>query len=358
MDFNEDLSAFHGPTLESQIAYTTKAISYILSLYPENTQILVLGHSMGGIVAASLLPSPNISAIITMSSPSNLAPVRFDSRIDRLYDKLKETLEHDETPILALCGGAKDLMISSESCILPKAANGAFRRTVFSSALEGSWSGVGHQEMVWCHQVRWRIARALLEMGKAATNAARGQVLDRWLRDGNLLPPFPLPYQEELNPTDLTSANIQETDTTSRLVSPRGSKVTLLPVRNDGSSQRITVVVAQGSISGVSPQNPIPLRVSVFLCEGERPTAALCSTLSPDVLRLIPSPGLGSIFPVPGEGSDESDGVVLFEALLPSSVRKSTWVVVKSTSGDGRGWVVADLNHTPPTVVETSTWCK
>ena len=39
MEFNEDLSAFHGSTLESQIAYTSKAISYILSLYPPGTDI-------------------------------------------------------------------------------------------------------------------------------------------------------------------------------------------------------------------------------------------------------------------------------------------------------------------------------
>jgi glycosylphosphatidylinositol deacylase len=61
VEFNEDLSALHGSTLESQISYTSHAISYILSLYPPNTKIIVMGHSMGGIVAASLLSHPKIS---------------------------------------------------------------------------------------------------------------------------------------------------------------------------------------------------------------------------------------------------------------------------------------------------------
>ncbi|GAW00800.1 PGAP1-domain-containing protein [Lentinula edodes] len=84
-DFNEDLSAFHGPTLKAQIEYCARAISYILSLYPPNTSIIIMGHSMGGIVATSLLPSKDISSIITMSTPHTLPPARFDQRVDEIY---------------------------------------------------------------------------------------------------------------------------------------------------------------------------------------------------------------------------------------------------------------------------------
>jgi glycosylphosphatidylinositol deacylase len=81
-------------------------------------------------------------------------------------------------------------MVPSESCILPEVQDViAYRRTVFSNALEGCWTGVGHQVVVWCHQVRWRVARAALELGAASTSAERGAVLDPWLRDGRL----PLP---------------------------------------------------------------------------------------------------------------------------------------------------------------------
>ncbi|KAG1782508.1 hypothetical protein EV702DRAFT_386529 [Suillus placidus] len=64
------------------------------------------------------------------------------------------------------------------------------RRTVFTSALEGAWTGVGHREMVWCHQmvrifcgyttrvtvvvyarlVTSLVARAALELGGANSN--------------------------------------------------------------------------------------------------------------------------------------------------------------------------------------------
>jgi len=113
-----------------------------------------MGHSMGGIVATSLLPSPNVSAFITMSTPHEIPPARFDRRIPAIYEHNKATLTIADTPILSLCGGATDLMVLSESCILPEVASmNVYRRTIFSSALEGCWT-VGHQVMVWCYQVR------------------------------------------------------------------------------------------------------------------------------------------------------------------------------------------------------------
>ena len=128
------------------MAYASSAISYILSLYPPDTSIIVMGHSMGGIVATSLLPSSNISAVITMSTPHQLPPARFDRRIASIYNNNRAALAASNTPILSLCGGATDLMVPSESCILPGVPNvvGVYRRTVFSSALEGCWTSIGH----------------------------------------------------------------------------------------------------------------------------------------------------------------------------------------------------------------------
>ncbi|THH33528.1 hypothetical protein EUX98_g695 [Antrodiella citrinella] len=110
VEFNEDLSAFHGTTLETEREYASRAIDYILSLYPANTSILILGHSMGGVVATSLLPHHNIAAIITMSTPYTLPPARFDRRIEGIFTRSLHSLTSDPTPILSLCGGATDLM--------------------------------------------------------------------------------------------------------------------------------------------------------------------------------------------------------------------------------------------------------
>ncbi|KAF7302057.1 GPI inositol-deacylase [Mycena indigotica] len=349
VEFNEDLSAFHGPTIEAQITYTARAIDYILSLYPPGTQIIVMGHSMGGVVATSLL-SPeynhtgNISTIITMSTPHKLPPARLDARIDAIYDLTRKVLALDPTPIVSLCGGATDLMIPSESCVLPESTS--FRRTVFSSALEGAWTGVGHREMVWCHQVRWRIARAALEIDSASTSEMRALVLDRWLRDGHALPPLPhsttaIPTNAEFLPVDMPLV----------LRNPHGEQTYLLPVPA-ASSTKFVILLSQGSIQPVSPQNPISLSASVFSCSGTTKDSLRCSEQPPSVLKLLPSPILGGPFPIPKEGSDESEGVVLFEADIDPN---SSWVGVKMENGRGEGWIVGDFVPDEPVVNDVRT---
>ncbi|KAJ4479140.1 PGAP1-like protein-domain-containing protein [Lentinula aciculospora] len=339
-DFNEDLSAFHGPTLQAQTEYCTRAIAYILSLYPRNTSIIILGHSMGGIVGTSLLPSKDIAAVITMSTPHTLPPARFDQRVDEIYASNREILLHDPTPILSLCGGAMDMMIPSESCILPplaKVLHMPYRQTVFTSALEGAWTGVGHREMVWCHQVRWRVARAALELSMANSPVERRVILDKWLRDGHTLPPA--------EKTDVSGGfSISEDDLKILssgerlfLTEPRGSQIYLLPV---SKQERIVLFVSQGSVPPVSPQKPNSLQVSVARCLGS--TSSLqCNTLRPLVHKLVPNPIPGNIFPVPQQGTDESEGVVVFEAdVILESNSEAQWVAVNIERAGGDGWVV------------------
>ena len=346
MEFNEDLSAFHGSTLDSQIAYTSAAVAYVLSRYPPNTKIIVMGHSMGGIVGTALLPSANITALITMSTPHTLPPARFDARIEDIYDRNQKALREDETPILSICGGATDMMIPSESCILPEASTelGIYRRTVFTSALEGAWTGVGHREMVWCHQVRWRVARAALELGVARTVEERARALDRWLRDGSLLPPdgdsVELSFKE--GEYEALPGNLQLV-----LNRPLGKRTYLLPIPSiaDENGQTFVLYVSQGSVSNVSPHHALDLRVSVDLC-AEHPTDAivLCNSLAPVSLKLLPNPIPGKPFPVPDEGADESEGIVFFEAELPRGVEG--WVGVTVDADDaGRGWVTGGFDQ-------------
>ncbi|KIK96129.1 hypothetical protein PAXRUDRAFT_139136 [Paxillus rubicundulus Ve08.2h10] len=348
VEFNEDLSAFHGPTLDSQIAYTSVAITYILSHYPPHTRLIIMGHSMGGVVGTALLPSEHVSALITMSVPHTLPPVRFDARIEEIYERNRKVLNDDEAPILSVCGGATDVMIPSESCILPKSAGEGhvYRRTVFTSALEGAWTGVGHREMVWCHQVRWRVARAALELGGAKSVGERGVVLDRWLRDGHLLPPT-LEGGPEVNLEEGEFEVLPE-DMHLVLQRPLGKRTYLLPVTSAGDvedERTFVLFVSQGSISNVSPYHALNLRADVQLCaQSPADAGVVCIPLIPTTLKLLPSPIPGKPFPAPDEGSDESEGVVLFEAQVPRGV--GGWVGVSVDAGeDGGGWVVGGFDR-------------
>ncbi|KAF5363936.1 hypothetical protein D9756_000270 [Leucocoprinus leucothites] len=358
VEFNEDLSAFHGTTLHSQIEYTSKAVDYILSHYPPNTQLIVLGHSMGGIVGTALLPSERISAIITMSTPHNLPPARFDSRVDDIYANIHYNLKNNTTPILSLCGGATDMMIPSESCVLPASSNGrSYRRTVFTSALEGAWTGVGHREMVWCHQVRWRVARALLELSSENDLARKQEILDTWLRDGHELPPdisVDLTGSPSFELSDRASYEVIPQDQ-QFIRKPVGSHIYLLPLPPASGEQplaRLSVLVGKGAIAPVSPQTQHTLQVSVFSCAIIRKDhdSPYCTALTPVTLKLIPQPILGQPFPSPrlssdpnSGGVDESDGVVLYEAEITPPTGQ--WVGIKVANGNGQGWVAAGFSR-------------
>ena len=312
-------------------------------------------------MAASLLPSSNISAIITMSTPHTLPPARFDARIESLYEKLQVTLDEDTTPILSLCGGASDMMIPSETCILPQPSKDVFRKTVFTSALEGVWTGVRHDDMVWCHQVRWRVARAALELGLADDLPTRARVLDRWLRDGHSVPSL-MGENEILDLSDISNIELLSSGQRLLLNNPPRTKTVLLPILHDSFADvpQLTVMVSQGSIPPVSPQNPLPLKISIFHCAGSAVASAICSVLPAETLKLIPNPIPGTTFPVPHEGSDESEGVVLYEARIPyikGHHNGYRWAGIRVENGDGRGWVVAGLDRARPTVVTSSTSC-
>ncbi|KZP13457.1 PGAP1-domain-containing protein [Athelia psychrophila] len=354
VDFNEDFSALHGPTLKSQISYSTRAIDYILSQYPAGTKLIVMGHSMGGVVATSLLPSTNISAVITMSTPHTIPPAPFDAHIAQVYVHNMDILATDSTPILSLCGGAADVMIRSESCILPPISESnsepIFRRTVFTSALEGSWTGVGHQAMVWCHQVRWRVARAALELGGSTSTEAQGDTLDTWLRDGNHLPSH-IPSGGDLLLQDPSSFDTLPIGQALGITGPRSSHTYLLPVPD--ASSKFVLYVGKGSIPPVAPQDSGPLRASVYACHRPSGSASspVCSDLSPTVLKLIPNPIPGNAFPVPDEGFAESEGVVVFEGTLPSYQSDDTWAAVHIEGASGIGWVAGGFVASPDTIV-------
>ncbi|KAG2349889.1 PGAP1-domain-containing protein [Suillus weaverae] len=350
VEFNEDLSAFHGPTIESQIEYSAAAMRYILSHYPPNTQVIVMGHSMGGIVGTALLPSDDISALITMSTPHTLPPARFDARIDEIYSRNAESLANDPTPVVSICGGATDMMIPSESCILPdpgdvNPGSAIYRRTVFTSALEGTWTGVGHREMVWCHQVRWRVARVALELGGANSNVDMAVILDTWLSgDGRLLPPA--------TGIDIPEAATYEALPESMnlvLRKPTGSRTYLLPIPR-------ALDDTNASVPPVAPQHLTKLRASPYFCVGRvtSPTtqrsseSASCIPLEPSTLKLLPGPIPGKPFPVPDEGSDESEGLVLFEATVPRipSDVEDAWIGVHVSADGEDGWVFGAFDET------------
>jgi len=258
VDLNEDFSAFHGQTIRDQAAFLVSSVHRVLSLYNGPRTITLLGHSMGGIVArlAVTMGIGNlIDVVLTMSTPHLLAPVTLDPQVEVIYRKIKRSVQ---PALLSVCGGLSDSQIASDACAIDLNTSDGF--AVFTTGMPGVWTGVDHQAMVWCHQVRSRIARVLLEMTKDHSKADRLATAARWL----------LP----------------------------GEKIT---AASDATSQRIYQI--SGSTMFLTRRRP----TSIHICD-----EGICQPIIDYHLEQIPIPKSGQPFPLSGEGIQAGDtGYVL-----------------------------------------------
>ena len=192
VDFNEDITAFHGQTLLDQAEYLNEAVAYILALYhnpnrsvrdaslPDPTSVIILGHSMGGIVARTMLIMPNyqantINTILTLSAPHARAPVSFDADIVTAYkninDYWRNSYSKDDRSnplshltLVSIAGGGLDTVVPSDYASLTSLVPETHGFTVFTSTIPHVWTGMDHLAIMWCDQFRKAVVRALYDV--------------------------------------------------------------------------------------------------------------------------------------------------------------------------------------------------
>ncbi|RFU77023.1 gpi inositol-deacylase [Trichoderma arundinaceum] len=207
VDFNEDITAFHGQTLLDQAEYLNEAVRYILSLYsepqrgsrdshlPDPTSVLILGHSMGGVVARAMLVQPNyqensINTIITMSAPHARPPVTFDGRIVQIYNEINDYWRRAYTQkwasnnplwhvtLVSIAGGNLDTVVPSDYASIESLVPETHGFTVFTSGIPTVWTSMDHQAILWCDQFRRVLAQTLyglIDVHRASQTKPRAQ---------------------------------------------------------------------------------------------------------------------------------------------------------------------------------------
>ncbi|GAB7359073.1 hypothetical protein MBLNU230_g5145t1 [Neophaeotheca triangularis] len=191
VDFNEDITAFHGQTLLDQAEYLNEAIAYILALYtnparslreqglPDPKSVIILGHSMGGVVGRQMLSMPNyqehtINTIVTLSAPHARAPVSFDAEMVSIYNDMNTFWRRsfskpiDQNPlsevtIASIAGGGLDTMVPSEFTSLTSLVPDTHGFTVFTSAIPTVWTAMDHLAIMWCDQFRKALVKTLYD---------------------------------------------------------------------------------------------------------------------------------------------------------------------------------------------------
>ncbi|KAI7896768.1 PGAP1-like protein-domain-containing protein [Mucor mucedo] len=203
VDFHEEFSALHGQSILEQAEYLNDAIDYILKLYPQTrkidhpddtklpdpTSVIIIGHSMGGIVARAMFTMNNyqhgtINTIITMSTPHMLPPAPFDWKISQLYDDInkfwqegfsKHAMEADnndryhheslgDISIISMAGGTLDNTVCSDSTNIGSIVPATHGFTVFSTAIPNVWTGADHVSILTCNQLVKVVSKTLIDI--------------------------------------------------------------------------------------------------------------------------------------------------------------------------------------------------
>ena len=219
VDFNEDITAFHGQTLLDQAEYLNDAISFILSLYhnpsrsirdsdlPDPSSVIIVGHSMGGMVARTMLTMPNyqsnsINTIVTLSAPHTRPPVSFDGDIVKTYKEVNDYWRHAysqtwaidnplwHVTLISIAGGGLDNVLPSDYASLASLVPDTHGFTVFTTSIPNVWTGMDHLAITWCDQFRKSVVRSLYDVidvsrpTQTLPRAERMRGFKKWLLTG------------------------------------------------------------------------------------------------------------------------------------------------------------------------------
>ncbi len=125
LDFRESSTAFHGGLLESQAHFLNVAVEKLRSMHPAGASgVVVIGHSMGGVVALTALTLPSyrsnsFNTVLLLNTPIQSHPFQVDSAVLSLYSRIHTALSQSaesspNTVFISLSGGTLDVTVRDE----------------------------------------------------------------------------------------------------------------------------------------------------------------------------------------------------------------------------------------------------
>ncbi|PNF36371.1 GPI inositol-deacylase, partial [Cryptotermes secundus] len=191
VDLNEEYSALFGGVLKDQREFVHHCLHRILELYRNNankpTSVILIGHSMGGMVAKGLFLDPNfdknlVNIIITLVTPHRSPVLALDSFITRYYDnvnaywranrKAEGNLSH--VTFASIGGGHRDILVRSGLTQTEEADV-----NILSTAVPTVWLSTDHLCSVWCKELVLVIVRTLFDIVNLTTKQVSKNVQER-----------------------------------------------------------------------------------------------------------------------------------------------------------------------------------
>ena len=408
VDLNEDFTAFHGQTILDQAEYLNDAVAYILALYhdprraqrdpalPDPSSVILVGHSMGGIVARTMLTMSNyqsnsINTIVTMSAPHARAPVSVDAEAVSTYARINDYWRGAYTQkwandnplwhvtLVSIAGGGLDTVVPSDFASLESLVPSTHGFTVFTSGIPDVWTGADHIQMTWCAQLMKPIARSLYHVvdarrpSQTKPRAERMRVFKKWYLTGmEDVAEKSLSHQEPhyLIPSDEDTESL--TVPTQRLVlrqfeRTEKSKPYLMPIPKQIKGDKTFTLLTNRRIEDPADST----KLAVLFCSlhpsqhGQSSTIFsmnldlsndisgstkfACKSAAPDIIRLPASTRMSS------QPFDKLEPFSYLQYHLDDLIDFQFVAVIDKATEPIQGWLLAEFNDRAQSIMETRT---
>ncbi|KAF9412157.1 GPI inositol deacylase [Podila epigama] len=147
-------------------------------ILPQPTSVMIIGHSMGGIVARSLFTMDNykpgsVNMILTAATPHMVPPVTLDFEISNIYDRIESFWTRgfvgpdaplQNVSLISIAGGNRDIIVNSDSGNIHNFVPQSHGFTVFTASIPHAWVGSDHLSILWCNQIAVVVGKALIDV--------------------------------------------------------------------------------------------------------------------------------------------------------------------------------------------------
>lgn len=170
VDLNEEFSGLYGYTLRRQVDFVRQAVNRIVNLYEEYHRVLLVGHSMGGIIAKAVAMDQSTeegsalsNLILTLATPHVNPVAMLDPEQDIFYYALKRNWTRfpeisSNISVVSIAGGERDYLVFSKLTRWPQAIQ------TISSGIPGVWASTDHLCIAWCKQLVLTTIRSLFDL--------------------------------------------------------------------------------------------------------------------------------------------------------------------------------------------------
>ncbi|NXN13731.1 PGAP1 deacylase, partial [Indicator maculatus] len=178
VNFNEELVALYGGSLQRQTKFVHECIKVILKLYKGRefapSSVAIVGHSMGGLIARALLTLKNfkpelINLLITQATPHTAPVMPLDKYLTDFYTAVNnhwilKAQDLRNLTTLSVAGGFRDYQVRSGLAFLPRLNQHDSALSVVSSAVPRAWASTDHLSIVWCKELILATIRAFFDL--------------------------------------------------------------------------------------------------------------------------------------------------------------------------------------------------